>query len=52
MVLVAKTEGKRPLGKLRYRWEDNITMDLRDIQWGGTDWIYLAQDRGQRMALV
>jgi hypothetical protein len=38
-------EGKRPLGRTRRRWEDNIRMDLREIRWGGMDWIDLAQDR-------
>jgi hypothetical protein len=38
-------EGKRPLGISRRRWEDNIKMGLRDIGWGGMDWIHLAQDR-------
>jgi hypothetical protein len=42
---VGKQEGKRPLGRLRCRWEDNIKMDLREIEWGGMDWIDLAQDR-------
>jgi hypothetical protein len=44
--------GKRPLGGPRRRWEDNIRMDLREIEWGGMDWIDLAQDRGQWRALV
>jgi hypothetical protein len=43
-VLVGKSEGKRPLGIPRYRWEDNIKMDLQEVGWG-TDWIELAQDR-------
>jgi hypothetical protein len=50
-ILVGKPEGKRPLGRQRRRWEDNIEMDLREIGWGGMDWIYLAQDRDQWMAL-
>jgi hypothetical protein len=37
--------GKTPLGSLRYRWEDGIRMDLREIGWRGAEWIYLAQDR-------
>jgi hypothetical protein len=45
MILVGKTEGKRPLGKPRRRWVDNIKMDFRGIGWGVTDWIDLAQDR-------
>jgi hypothetical protein len=49
---VGKPEGKRPLGRTRRRWEDNIRMDLREIGWGGVDWIDLAQDRDQWRALV
>jgi hypothetical protein len=45
MILVGTPEGKRPLGRPRHRWEDNIRMDLREIGWGGIDWIDLAQDR-------
>jgi hypothetical protein len=44
-ILVGKPEGKRPLGKPRRRWEDNIQMDLQEIGCGGTDWVELAQDR-------
>jgi hypothetical protein len=51
MILVGKPEGKRPLGRPRRRWEDNIKMDLREI-WGGVDWIDLAQDRDQWRPLV
>jgi hypothetical protein len=51
-ILVGKPEGKRPLGSPRRRWEDNIQMDLREIGWGGMDWIDLAQDRDQRGAVV
>jgi hypothetical protein len=47
-----KLEGKRPLGRPRRRWEDNIRMDLREIGWGGMDWIDLAQDRDQWRTLV
>jgi hypothetical protein len=43
---VGKIEGKIPLGTPRRRWVDNIIMDLREIGWGGMDWIDLAQDRG------
>jgi hypothetical protein len=43
--LVGKPEGRRPLGRPRRRWEDNIKMDLREVGWGGVDWIDLAQDR-------
>jgi hypothetical protein len=50
--LVGKPEGKRPLGRPKRRWENNIRMDLREIGWGGMDWIDLAQDRDQWRALV
>jgi hypothetical protein len=50
--LVGKPEGKRPLGRPRHRWEDNIKMDLREVGWGGMDWINLAQDRDRWRALV
>jgi hypothetical protein len=51
-ILVGKPEGKRPIGRPRCRWEDNIIMDHREIGWGGMDWIDLAQDRDQWRALV
>jgi hypothetical protein len=51
-ILVGKPEGKRPLGRPRHRWVDNIKMDLREIGWDGTDWIDLTQDRDQWRALV
>jgi hypothetical protein len=44
-VLVGRPEGKRPLGRPRRRWEDNIKMDLREIGIDETNWIRLAQDR-------
>jgi len=44
-VLVGKTEGRRPLGRPRRRWEDNIRMDLREVRCGCVDWMELAQDR-------
>jgi hypothetical protein len=47
-----KPEGKRPLGKQRHRWVDNIKMDLRKTGWGGIDWINLAQDRDHWRVLV
>jgi hypothetical protein len=50
-VLVGKPEGKRPLGRLRHRWE-NIKMELQEVGCGGTDWIKLAQDRENWQALV
>jgi hypothetical protein len=43
--LVAKPEGKRSLGRPKHRWVNNIKMDLRELGWGGMDWIDLAQDR-------
>jgi hypothetical protein len=49
---VGKPEGKRPLGRPRRRWVDNIKIYLREIIWGGMDWIDLAQDRDQCRALV
>jgi hypothetical protein len=51
-ILVGKPEGKKPLGRSRRRWDDNIKMDLREIGWGGMDWIDLAEDRDQWRALV
>jgi hypothetical protein len=51
-ILVGKPEGKRPLGRPIPRWVDNIKMDLRKLEWGGIDWIDLAQDRDQLKALV
>jgi hypothetical protein len=50
--LVGKPEGRRPLGRPRHRWEDNIKMDLREVGCGGADWIDLAQDRDMWWALV
>jgi hypothetical protein len=49
---VKKPEGKRPLGRPRLRWVDNIKMVLREIGWGTVEWIGLAQDRDQWRALV
>jgi hypothetical protein len=51
-ILGGKPEGKRPLGRRRRRWVDNIKMDLREIGCDGLDWIQLAQDRDQWRALV
>jgi hypothetical protein len=50
--LVGKPERRRPLGRPRRRWKDNIKMDLRKVGWGGMDWINLAQDRDRWRALV
>jgi hypothetical protein len=51
-LLVRKPEGRRPLGRPRRRWLDNIRMDLVEVGWGDVDWICLAQDRDRRRALV
>ena len=51
-VLVGKSEGKRPLGRPRRRWEDNIKMDFREVGCGGMDWIEMAQDSDRWRALV
>ena len=51
-VLVGKPEGKRPLGRPRRRWEDNMKMDLQEVECGGMVWIELAQDRDRWRALV
>jgi hypothetical protein len=50
--LVGKSEGKRPLGRPRRRWEDGIRMDLRQIGLGGVDLIRLAQDRDRWRAVL
>jgi hypothetical protein len=49
---VGKPEGKRPLGKPRRRWEDNIKMYIQKVVGGGGDWVKLAQDRDRWRALV
>jgi hypothetical protein len=51
-VLVGRPEGKRPLGRPRRRWENNIKMDLRELEIDGANWIRLAQDRVQWRASV
>jgi hypothetical protein len=51
-LLVGKPEGRRPLGRPRCRWVDNIRMDLGEVGWSDVDWIGLAQDRNRRRALV
>jgi len=51
-VVMGKPEGKRPLGRPRRRWEDNIKMDLQEVGGGCEDWIELAQDRDRWPALV
>jgi hypothetical protein len=52
MIFVGRPEGRRPLGRPRHRWEDNIKMDLQQMGWGGMDWIDMAQDRDRWRALV
>jgi hypothetical protein len=49
--LVGKPEGRRPLGRPRRRWADNIKIDIREVGWG-IDWIYMVQDRDRWRALV
>jgi hypothetical protein len=51
-ILVGKPEEKRPLGRPRHRWVNNIKMDLKEIGWVGMDWVDMAQDWDQRRALV
>jgi hypothetical protein len=51
-IMVGKPEGKRPLGRPRRRWVDNIKIELREIECPGIEWIDLAQDRDQWRALV
>ena len=51
-VLVGKSEGKRPLGRPRCRWEDNIMMELQEVGCWGREWTQLAQDRDRWRALV
>jgi hypothetical protein len=51
-ILVGRPEGKRPLAGPRHRWVDNIKMDLREMDWGGVDWIDLTQDRDHWRDLV
>jgi hypothetical protein len=51
-ILVGKSEGKRPLGRLGRRWVDNVEMDLRETGWCGMEWIDLAQDRDRWRPLV
>jgi hypothetical protein len=51
-VLVGKPEGKRPFGRPRHKWEDNIKMDIQEVGCGGMDQIELAQDRDRWQALV
>jgi hypothetical protein len=51
-VLVGRPEGKRPLGRPRRRWEDNVKLDLQDVGWGDINRIDATQDRDRRLVLV
>jgi hypothetical protein len=51
-ILVGNPEGRRPLGRPRRRWVDNIKMYLREVGWDGRDWIDLAEDRDRWRAYV
>jgi hypothetical protein len=51
-LLVGKPEGRRPMGRPRRRWVDNVRMELVEVGWGDVDWIGLAQDRDRWRALV
>jgi hypothetical protein len=51
-LLVGKHEGRRPLGRPRRRWLDNIRMDLAEVGWGDEEWVGMAQDRDSWRALV
>jgi hypothetical protein len=51
-ILVGRPEGRRPFGRRRRRWEDNIKMDLQEVRWEGVDWIDMAQDRDRWRDLV
>jgi hypothetical protein len=50
--LVRKPEGRRPLGRPRHRWEDNKRMYLKEVEWDGADWLYLAKEGDHWWALV
>jgi hypothetical protein len=51
-MLDVKPDGKRPLGRSRRRWENNIRMDIREIGWEVVDWIHVGEDRDQWRVLV
>jgi hypothetical protein len=51
-ILVRRPEGRRPLGRPRHRWGDNIKMDLREIGFGDVDWVHWAHDRDRWRALL
>jgi hypothetical protein len=46
-IMVGKPEEKRPLARIRHRWEDNIRIDLKEIEWEPVDWIHLVRGRDQ-----
>jgi hypothetical protein len=50
-IMVVKSEGKRPLGRLKHRWKDNVKTNFREIGWGGVDWVQLTGDTDQWRAL-
>jgi hypothetical protein len=50
--LVGKSEERKPLGRPRHRWRDDIKLDIKEIEWEDMNWIHLAQDRDQWRALV
>jgi hypothetical protein len=51
-IWVGRPEGRRPLGRHRHRWEDNIKINHQEVGWGGMDWIDMAQDRDRWRAVV
>jgi hypothetical protein len=51
-ILVRRPEGRKPFGRPRHRWGDDIKMDLQEVGWGGMDWIDMAQDRDRWRAVV
>ena len=51
-ILMERPEGWKPLGRPRHTWEDNIKIDLKEVGWGGMDWIDLAEVRNRRRAFV
>jgi len=51
-ILVGKTKERKPLGRRRRRWKDNIKMDLQEVGWGAMDWTDLVQDRDRWRSLV
>ena len=50
--VVGKSQGKRPYGRPRHRWENNIEYDLQEVGWGSMDWVDFAQDRERSLAVV